>query len=319
MGIDFLSWRTRIKEAHDRIGDFVATTSVTLIEDEPRAGSAKGYLKDEHLQKTGSFKLRGASNRVFSLSPEEAARGVIASSTGNHGLAVAAAAQHRGVNAEVYVCSQVSPQKLRMIEDYGARIVIVGDTPLQAELAARAAAAECGKTYISPYNDAQVIAGQGTVAKEIVEQLGEVDTVYVVVGGGGLIGGMGAYIKSVSPKTEVVGCWPVNAPAMYECLRAGKVIDVAEEPTLSQSTAGGVEPGSITFELCQSVIDRNVLVTEEALLEWMRWAHARDWPVEGAAAVAIAAFFKDAPQLSGKTAVIVSCGGNTSPEVMKQL
>ena len=319
MGTDFLAWRMRIEEAHDRIGDFVTTTSVTLIEDEPRTGSAKGYLKDEHLQKTGSFKLRGASNRVFSLSSEEAARGVIASSTGNHGLAVAAAAQHRGGDAEVYVCSQVSPKKLGMIEQYGARVMTVGDTPLEAELAARAAAVAQGKTYISPYNDAQVVAGQGTIAKEIVEQLGEVDAVYVVVGGGGLIGGMGAYLKSVSPKTEVVACWPVNAPAMYECLRAGKIIDVAEEPTLSQSTAGGVEPGSITFELCRSVIDRSVLVTEQEILKWMRWAHARGWAVEGAAAAAIAAFFKDAERLSGKTAVIVSCGGNTSPEVLGQL
>ncbi|HKD84334.1 MAG TPA: threonine/serine dehydratase [Terriglobales bacterium] len=319
MGTDVQHWRKQIDEAHQRIGDFVNKTSVTLIENEPRAGSAKGFLKDEHLQKTGSFKLRGASNRVFSLSPEEAACGVMASSTGNHGLAVAAAAQHRRVDAEVYVCSQVSPRKLGLIEQYGARVVTVGDTPLEAELAARAAAAERGKTYISPYNDALVVAGQGTIAREIVEQLGEVDAIYVVVGGGGLIGGMGAYIKSVSPKTEVVACWPANAPAMYECLRAGKIIDVAEEPTLSQSTAGGVEPGSITFALCQSVIDRSVLVTEKEILEWMRWAHARGWAVEGAAAVAIAAFFKDAPQLSGKTAVIVSCGGNTSPEVMKKL
>ena len=319
MATDVHHWRKRIDEAHQRIHDFVTRTSVTPIENEPRTGSAKGFLKDEHLQKTGSFKLRGASNRVFSLSSEEAAQGVIASSTGNHGLAVAAAAQHRGIDAEVYVCSQVSSKKLRLIEGHGARIVKVGDTPLEAELAARAAAVERGKAYISPYNDAHVVAGQGTIAKEIVEQLESVEAIYVVVGGGGLIGGMGAYMKSVSPKTEVVGCWPVNAPAMYECLHAGEVIEVPEEPTLSESTAGGVEPGSITFELCQSVIDRCVLVTEKDILEWMRWAHARGWAVEGAAAVAIAAFFKDAGQLSGKTGVIVSCGGNNSPEVMERL
>ena len=319
MGTDVHHWRKQIDEAHQRIQDFVSKTSVTLIENEPRAGSARGFLKDEHRQKTGSFKLRGASNRIFSLSDEEASRGVIASSTGNHGLAVAAAARHRGVSAEVYVCSQVSPKKLHMIEDYGARAVRVGDAPLEAELAARVAAMECGKTYISPYNDAHVVAGQGTIAKEIVEQMGGVDALYVVVGGGGLIGGMGAYMKAVSPRTEIVACWPANAPAMYECLRAGKVIDVAEEPTVSESTAGGVEPGAITFELCRSVIDRSVLVAEAEILEWMRWAHARGWAVEGAAAVAIAAFFKDAPRLNGKTAAIVSCGGNTSPEVMSRL
>ena len=273
----------------------------------------------EHLQKTGSFKLRGAANKILSLSPDEAKRGVLASSTGNHGLAVAAAAAHRGIQAEVYVCSQVSPKKLRLIEDYGAGIRLVGSMPLEAELAARAAAVESGKTYISPYNDPDVVAGQGTVAIEIAEQVPNADAIYIAVGGGGLMGGMGAYVKTMSPRTEIVGCWPENAPAMYECLHAGKIIDVAEEPTLSESTAGGVEPGSVTFDLCRRVIDRSVLVTEAEILDCMRWAYRRGWEVEGAAAVAIAAFFQDAPQLAGKTAVIVSCGGNNSPEVLRRL
>jgi len=319
MNPDLHLWRNRIEEAHGRIRNLVRQTLVVLIDDEPRAASARAFVKMEHLQKTGSFKLRGATNRILSLSPEEAARGVIASSTGNHGLAVAAAAAHRGIQAEVYVCSQVSPKKLRLIEEYGARIQIIGSTPLEAELAARAAAAEFGKTYISPYNDEHVVAGQGTVAIEIAEQVKGADAVYVAVGGGGLIGGMGAYLKTASPGTEIVGCWPENARAMYECLQAGKIIDVAEEPTLSESTAGGVEPGSITFDLCRAVIDRSVLVTETEILDAMRWAQRRGWEVEGASAVAIAAFFRDAPQLAGKTVVIVSCGGNTSPEVMARL
>jgi threonine dehydratase len=319
MKTDLPLWRQRIEEAHSRIYDLVQKTPVVLIEDEPRSGSARAFLKMEHLQKTGSFKLRGATNRILSLSPDEAARGVIASSTGNHGLAVAAAAVHRGVQAEVYVCSQVSPKKLHLIEDYQARVRIVGDTPLEAELAARAAASESGKTYISPYNDQHVVAGQGTVAIEIAEQVKGADAVYVAVGGGGLIGGMGAYLKTTSPGTEIVGCWPENARAMYECLRAGEIIDVAEEPTLSESTAGGVEPGSITFDLCRAGIDRCVLVTEEEILDAVRWAFDRGWEVEGASGVAIAAFFKDAAQFGGKTVVIVSCGGNNSPEVLRRL
>ena len=319
MPTDLPQWRKRIEEAHARICELVQQTPAVLIEDEPRTMSARAFLKMEHLQTTGSFKLRGATNRILNLSPEEAARGVIASSTGNHGLAVAAAAARRGVQAEVYVCSQVSPKKLHMIEDYKARVQIVGSTPLEAELAARAAAAEFGKTYISPYNDQYVVAGQATVAVEIADQVTDADAVYVAVGGGGLIGGMGAYLKTVSPGTEIVGCWPQNAPAMYECLRAGTIIEVAEEPTLSESTAGGVEPGSITFDLCRAVIDRSVLVTEDDILDAMRWAQRRGWEVEGASGVAIAAFCKDAPQLAGKTAVIVSCGGNTSPEVLSRL
>ena len=319
MDASLLAWRTKIEEARTRIYDLVQPTPVAPIENEARGASARAFLKMEHLQKTGSFKLRGATNKILSLSPDEAAHGVIASSTGNHGLAVAAAARHRGVQAEVYVCSQVSPKKLRLIEDYGARVQIIGSTPLEAELAARAAALGSGKTYISPYNDEHVVAGQGTVAIEIAEQVNDADAVYVAVGGGGLIGGMGAYLKTVSPGTEIVGCWPENARAMYECLRAGKIIDVEEEPTLSESTAGGVEPGSITFDLCRAVIDRSVLVTEGEILDATRWAHQRGWEVEGASGVAIAAFFKDAPRLTGKTTVIISCGGNLSPEALRRL
>ena len=191
---------------------------------------------------------------------------------------------------------------------------------LEAELAARAAAVASGKTYISPYNDREVIAGQGTIGIEVVRQVDSIDALYIAVGGGGLVAGVGAYAKSVSPRTEIVGCWPQNSRVMYECLHAGRIIDFPEQPTLSESTAGGVEPGSITFDLCQQVIDRSVLVSEPEILRAMRWAHQRGWMIEeGAAGVAIAAFFKDASQQRARTAVIISCGGNTSPQVLTQL
>jgi threonine dehydratase len=319
MASDLAAWHTRIAEAGGRIYELVQQTPVTRIEDDPRLGSSTVFLKMEHLQTTGSFKLRGATNKVLGLPPEEAARGVITSSTGNHALGVATAAQHRGIAAEVFVSSQVSAEKLRLIQNCGVRIFQRGDNPLQAELAARAAAAASGKTYISPYNDPDVIAGQGTIGMEVTQQVGPMDAIYVAVGGGGLIGGVGAYLKTVSPNTEIVACWPENSRVMYECLRAGKVMEFLERPTLSESTAGGVEPGSITFALCQRVIDRTALVSEAEILDTMRWAHKRGWMVEGAAAVAIAAFFKEALRQQGKTVVIVSCGGNTSPEVLSQL
>jgi threonine dehydratase len=319
MAADLSEWHTKIVEAGNRIYELAQPTPVAMIEDDPRLGAARAFLKLEHFQKTGSFKLRGAANKVLSLSPEEASKGVITSSTGNHALGVATAAGYRGIGAEVFVCSQVSPKKLQLIEGCSAIVRSAGDTPLEAELAARAAAGATGKTYISPYNDREVIAGQGTIGIEIVGQADSIDALYVAVGGGGLIGGVGAYIKSVSPQTEVVGCWPQNSRVMYECLRAGRVIDFPERPTLSESTAGGVEPGSITFELCQRVIDRCVLVSEPEILEAMRWAHQRGWKVEGAAGVAIAAFFKEAFQQQARTAIIISCGGNASPEVLSRL
>mgnify|MGYP003694509813 CR=1 FL=1 len=164
---------------------------------------------------------------------EQAAAGVVAASNGNHGLGVAAASQARGIAAEVFVTSAVSAAKARRIEAMGARIHCAGDDPLTAELAARRAADASGRVFISPYNDLDVVAGQGTIGVELHRQLPQLDAVFVAVGGGGLIGGIGAYLKAVSPQTEIVGCWPGNSPVMHQCLQAGGIVEVEELPTLS--------------------------------------------------------------------------------------
>lgn len=306
-----INWVSLIEEAAKRIAGIVIETPVALIGDEPdRLGSAQLYLKLENLQHTGSFKLRGAANRVFSLNADEAARGVVTSSAGNHGLGVAAAAEHRGIDAEVFLCPEVSSEKARRIEERGAQVRRVGHNPLDAELAARAYAEKTEKTYISPYNDRLVVAGQGTIALELLRQLPRLDAVYVAVGGGGLISGIGTYLNALSPTTEVIGCWPENARALYESLNAGKIIEFPESPTLSESTAGGVEPGSITFALCQRVVRRRILVAESEISNAMRWAKRKGWVVEGAAGVAIAAFLKEADECRGKTVAVIVCGGN---------
>src|SRR3954453_142881 len=221
----------QVTDAAERIRPVVVETPVEQIEGLVPNIETEVFFKLENLQKTGSFKLRGASNKILSLSPEQAARGVIAASNGNHGLGVAAAARTAGIAAEVYVSNHVSPSKARRIEEYGAHIKRVGNDPLEAELAARAAASEQGKVFISPYNDVEVMAGQGTIAVELLRQISHLDALFIAVGGGGLIGGIGAYIKRASPQTEVVGCWPVNSPILYESIKAGRILDVAEEPT----------------------------------------------------------------------------------------
>ena len=247
---DIADLSIQVTEASERIRPVVVETPVEQIEGLLPDSGVELFFKLENLQKTGSFKLRGASNKVLSLSTAQAAQGVIAASNGNHGLGVAAAAKATGIAAEVYVSNQVSPSKVRRIEEYGAHIRRIGDDPLKAELAARAAASEQGKVFISPYNDLQVMAGQGTIAVELLRQLPKFDALFVAVGGGGLIGGIGAYMKSASPRTEVVGCWPENSPVLYESIKAGHILEVAEQPTLSDSTAGGLEPGSVTLEIC---------------------------------------------------------------------
>jgi len=308
------------KEAADRIRPVVVETPVEQIEVLAPNIEAEVFFKLENLQSTGSFKLRGASNKILSLSPVEAARGVIAASNGNHGLGVAAAAKAAGIAAEVYVSNHVSPSKARRIQEYGSHIKRIGDDPLEAELAARAAASQQGKVFISPYNDLQVMAGQGTIAVELLRQRPPMDAVFVAVGGGGLIGGIGAYIKFASPKTEVVGCWPQNSPVLYESIKAGRILEVAEQPTLSESTAGGLEPGSVTLDVCSRVIDSSVLVSETEILEAMRRVRAlKGWVIEGAAAVAVAAFLKNAGLYKGKRVAVVICGANVSEKVLSAL
>lgn len=300
--------------AHARIAPYVRETPV-----EWSAGLG-AYLKLEHLQHTGSFKFRGASNKIAMLTPEQAARGVVTASNGNHGLGVAAAAQARGIAAQVFVSSHVSPAKGRRIETHGAAIIRAGDDPLTAELAARRAAEESHRVFISPYNDVDVAAGQGTIAVELIRQIPTLDAVFIAVGGGGLIGGIGSYLKEASPGTEIVGCWPENSPVMYECMRAGAIVDVPERDTLSESTAGGLEPGSVTLDMCRRSIDRCIMVTEDEILSAMRWMLAEEhWVIEGAAGVAVAAFRKESEKYAGKKAAIVLCGRNISEAVGRRL
>lgn len=306
--------------AHERIRNSITETPLEQVTDPAIPPSVRLLFKREDLQETGSFKLRGATNRILALTPAEQALGIIAASNGNHGLGVAAAAKRSGVRAEVYVSSHVSPGKAQKIEQYGAIVHKVGNDPLEAEIAGRAAAVAAGKVFISPYNDPQVIAGQGTIAVELLRQEPRIDAVFVAVGGGGLIGGIGAYLKWVSPQTEVVGCWPENSRVLLESIKAGKIIEVPEQPTLSESTAGGLEPGSVTLDVCKSVIDSSVLVTEEEILTAMRdLQKSRGWLIEGAAAVALAAFFKQAQRYQGKTVVVVICGRNVSNEVRSRV
>jgi threonine dehydratase len=155
---------------------------------------------------------------------------------------------------------------------------------------------------------------------ELHRQLRALDAVFVAVGGGGLIGGIGAYFKAVAPETEIVGCWAANSPVLHDCLLAGRIIEVAEQPTLSESTAGNLEPGSVTLDVCRTAIDRDVLVSEEEILAAMRLImETEHWLIEGAAALAVAGYLRDAQRYLGRTVAIVLCGRNLSPEALRRL
>jgi threonine dehydratase len=306
-------WGPKVVEAYGRIKSSVERTPVEDISELFAGSGVKVLAKMENLQETGSFKLRGATNRILLLTDEEKARGVTTASNGNHGLGLASAAKKAGVLAEVFVSLQVGPEKTTRIDGYGAKICRSGAGALDAELAGRQHALESGRVFISPYNNWDVMAGQGTVAVELLEQVPAVDAVFVTVGGGGLIGGIGSYVKYASPLTEVVGCWPEASRVLYESLKAGRILEVEEQDTLSESTTGGVEEGAVTFEVTRAVVDSYVLVTEDEILSAMRLAYReKNWLIEGAAAVALAAFIKTADKYVGKSVAIVICGGNLS-------
>ena len=313
-------WASRVIAAAGQLHNIVSKTRVVDISDLAPDSGVRLFAKLENEQETGSFKLRGATNKIMGISQSERQRGVVTASNGNHGLGVALAARKTGTPAEVFVSQWVAPDRAARIEALGAVITRNDGQPLDAEKAARATAAQTGRTYISPYNDPDVMAGQGTVAVELLEQVPTVDAVFVTVGGGGLIGGIGAFLKHASPETEVVGCWPRNSRVLYESLQAGHIVEYPEQKTYSDSSTGGVEEGSITFDAAQAVIDTTVLVDEAEILQAMRLVRQRHgWLIEGAAAVALAAFLKTAEVYAGKTVVVLFCGGNVSEWVRQEL
>ncbi len=286
----------------------------TPLDFSPGLSAATGcevLLKCEHLQPTGSFKVRGSANKIRVLGEAARRTGVITASTGNHGLGVARAGARAGVAVTVYVGTSTPPEKIAAIRALGGTVVTIDGPPLEAELQARRQAALQGKTYISPYNDLDVVAGQGTIGAELARQEPDLAAVFVSVGGGGLISGIGTALKRLSPATRVVGVWPESSPCMLEALKAGAIVDTVEYPTLSDATAGAVEPGAVTFPICNEVIDATLTVTEAQIRAALRSVAQMDrWMIEGAAGVAVAGLLKSAPEFSGKKVAAVICGRN---------
>jgi threonine dehydratase len=289
----------------------------TPLEPSPLAAGSGAhlYLKLENLQRTGSFKARGAFSKLLSLGPEGRSRGVIAASTGNHGAAVAYAASALQTRARIVVPRDANPGKVAAIKALGGDVEVHGDDSAVSETHARASAAEQQIPYLSPYNDPEVVAGQGTIGIELAGQLPRVDAVFIALGGGGLLAGVGALLKSIWPGTVVVGCSPENSAVMIESMRAGRILELPSRPTLSDGTAGGVEAGAITFEWCRALADQLVTVSEDEIRQAMRAVlETHHLAVEGAAGVALAAYLRHADAWRDKNVVVILCGGNVGTE-----
>ena len=311
-------WQQEIEAAHERLFASPHAPYRTALEHSTYFSQVTGcnlHLKQEHLQKTGSFKYRGALNKLSMLSSSAIEKGIVTASTGNHGMASALAARQLSIPLTIHVPENVSDAKLASIELYGAKTHKVPGASLAAELSAKETAEQEGKIFISPYNDKDIICGQGTIGVELFNQLPDLDAVFIAVGGGGLISGIGSYIKAVAPHIEIIACWPEKAASMLRCMEAGEIYEVVEQDTLSDGTAGGVEPGSITFEICQNVINHTVLVSEQEIGATMKeFATHERQIIEGSAAVALAGAKQLATSYKGKNVAVVLCGRNIALE-----
>ncbi len=311
---------SEVLRAEQRIRSFVRETPLDPSPVLSEMGGANVFVKLENLQHTGSFKLRGAFNKLLSLSAKERAAGVITASSGNHGAATAYVLHKLGAQGMVFVPTTVSPIKEAMIRRYGAKICKVGHDSAISESEARGHAEDVGLVYISPYNDEQIIGGQGTIGVEIARQLDHVDAVFIALGGGGLISGIATYLKALHPHMQIIACSPRNSAVMQHSVAAGYILDEESLPTLSDGTAGGVESDSITFALVRDLVDRYVDVSEEEIASALRlFMETQHMLIEGAAGVAIAAYLQTKEQYVGKNVVIVLCGANISLAALRQV
>jgi threonine dehydratase len=308
-------------EAEQRIRPYIKETPLEYSTYLSQLSQAQVWLKLENLQHTGSFKLRGAMNKLLTLGEEYMKRPVVTASTGNHGAGVAFGLQALNRPGIIFVPENAAPAKVDAIRRLGAETRVHGSSCLETENFARQYAEQNGLSYISAYNDPAVIAGQGTIGREVARQAPRIDVLFASVGGGGLISGMACYLKSQLPNPlSIIGCLAENSPEMALSVKAGKFIEWSPKPTLSDGTAGGFERDAITFDLCRNLIDDFVLVSEEEIAEAMRrFIETHHMLIEGAAGVAIAGFLKMQEQFRNQNVVILICGANISLSTLKTI
>jgi len=309
-----------ILQAHERIRDHVHRTECRHSPALSDASGADVWLKLENLQLSGSFKLRGVMNRLLALGPGERSRRLVAASTGNHGAAFAHGVAELGLDGLLFLPTNAAAAKLGAIEDSGIPFRLVGDDCVETEAHASAYAADNGCVWVSPYNDPLIVAGQGTVGVELLDQVEGMSCVLAPIGGGGLMSGIASYVKAVAPEVEVIGCQPAASAVMYESVRAGEIVTLESRPTLSDATAGGIEPGSITFDLCHRHVDHYELLDEDEIARAMRFVHDNeDMVIEGGAALPVAAALRRPDRLRGKRLVLVITGSKVDDDVLRRV
>ena len=309
-----------VREARERTKDYLSPTPLEFSRYLSDQIDGEVWLKLDLVQKTASFKYRGAVNKVLSLTEEELDKGVVSASTGNYALAVAEAMRQRNRRATIYVGKDIENSRLEILRAHGLDLVVFDGDAWGAEKEARRVSNEEDKTYVSPYNDPIVIGGQGTCGLEISEQLPDLDAAFFACGAGGLLTGSSGWLKSHNPKIETYGVSPANSPVMYESVRNKKMITMDTESTLADTCAGGVDLDSITLDLCQRYVDEILLLTEDEIAASIRLLFEQHRLVsEGSGVLGIGGLLQRKEQFKGKKVVAVVCGRNIDLEVFKKI
>ena len=309
-----------VREANERCQDHLLPTPLehSMYLSDKIEGEV--WLKLDSMQRTSSFKFRGAINKILSLTEAELDRGIVSASTGNYALAVAEAMRIRNRRATIYVAKDIEPSRLRMLRSHGLDLVIHGEVAWDAEKEARRVGDEEGKIYVSPYNDPIVVGGQGTCGYEISQQLPDLDAAFLACGGGGLLTGSAGWLKSHNSDVETFGVSPANSPVMYESMRTNKMVEMDTQPTLADTCAGGIDLDSITLDLCRRYVDEIVLLTEKEIEASIRLLFEQHRLVtEGSGALSIGGLLKRKERFKGKKVVAVVCGRNVNLEVFKKI
>jgi threonine dehydratase len=309
-----------IQDARNSIRDQVKKTPLMRSQYLSSLTGSDVYLKLENLQVTNAFKIRGALNRLMKLTPDERARGIVAASSGNHAQAVGVGAEKLKLRATVVVPERTPKIKIDKIRQHKVELVVHGENYDYAEQYARALAREKGLTFVSAYNDEFVVAGQGTVGLEILEDLPTVNSIIAPVSGGSILSGVAVAAKSIKPSVEVLGAQPETVAAMYHCLKAGKIINIPMKPTIAEGLDGNIEQGCITFELVKKYVDEILLFKEDTIKEMIRilWEYDRQ-VVEASGAIAIAPIVETPKRFSGKRTVAIITGGNIDEAMFKSI
>ena len=309
----------RILESHKKILPYINHTP--LVTSDLLSQNRTVKLKLESLQKTGSFKLRGATNKLLSLTNDEKQKGVIAVSTGNHGKGVAFASSKLGIKSTIYMSKMVPQYRKEAIEALGANVEIYGSNSDEADIYAREISNKNNIPFIHPFDDEDVIAGQGTVGIEMLNDFPEVDTVIIPTSGGGLIGGIALALKLQKPDIKVIAVSMERGPSMYESLKKGEPVDVDEIETLADCLGGSIGlDNKYTFNIVKEYVDDFVLVSEEKIAEGIRMNFMEHKIVtEGAAATSVMVVKDKLTSYLGKNIICLICGGNIDSELFNKV